>query len=244
MESDGDAHNTEPASQFDRYSESYRAEVQKAIGFLGRSVEFFAQAKAKALLNIAASELGPTAGLTVLDVGCGVGLTDRFLVEHVAELHGVDVSAECVRAAQVANPKAAYQSYEGDSLPFPDEHFDISFVFNVIHHVHMPNRVGLISEMSRVTRRRGLVIVIEQNPLNPVTRLAVHRCSFDDGCELAQRRAVEALFREADCELVETRYIMFLPWASPLLTRIERVLRHVPLGAQYVVAGRRRRSSA
>ena len=40
-------------------------------------------------------------GLSGLDVGCGVGLTDRFLVGRVGELHGVDTAEEAVaRAAQ------------------------------------------------------------------------------------------------------------------------------------------------
>lgn len=44
----------------------------------------------------------------------------------------------------------------------------------------------------------------------------------------------------AGCELVETRYIMFVLWGGPLMRVVERALRHVPLGAQYLVVGRRR----
>ena len=38
---------------------------------------------------------------------------------------------------------------------------------------------GFVADMVRVTRPGGLVCVIEHNPLNPLTRLAVNRCPFD-----------------------------------------------------------------
>jgi len=228
-------------ANFDRYKDAYRREVQKAIGFSGRDVEFFAQAKARVLLQIAERHLGRTQNLRVLDVGCGIGLMDRFLRSHVDELHGVDLSVECIAAATAVNPDVEYRSYDGSRLPYDDERFDLSFVMNVLHHIHMPERRNFISEMCRVTRSRGLVLVIEQNPLNPLTRLAVSRCTFDDGCELARRRAVERLFDGNGARLVETRYIMFLPWSGRFVDKVEFALRGIPLGAQYVVVGERTR---
>jgi len=234
--------STRPAlhgRSFDEYRDSYRAQVEQAIGFAGKGLDFFASIKAGTLLELAQRYVGDPKRLTILDIGCGIGFTDRFLIPSVRAVHGVDTSRECIDAARHANPGGEYRVYEGTELPYDDASFDVTFVFNVIHHVHMPDRQRFIREMSRVTRPGGLVVAIEQNPLNPLTRLAVARCSFDDGCELARRRAIEALFKGTDCSLLESRYVLFFPWAGRIFRWIERGLRHVPFGAQYLVVGQR-----
>ena len=233
--------SADASTLFDRYKDSYRKEVEKAIGFCGQDLDFYARIKARALLELTARHLGDPRHLAFLDIGCGIGVTDRFLLPHVRELRGVDTSVDSVRAAALANEAAEYRSYDGRTLPYLDSTFDVSFVFNVIHHIHMPERPQFVREMARVTRIGGLVVVIEQNPLNPLTRLAVSRCAFDDGCELARRRAVVALFSSIHGTVLESRYVMFFPWRGGLFRRLECHLRHVPFGAQYLVATRRER---
>ena len=90
-----------------------------------------------------------------------------------------------------------------------------------------------------MTRPGGVLAVIEHNPLNPLTRLAVSRCEFDDDAVLLGRRRTERLLRAARLELhPPSRYIAFFPWRNALLAKTERALRRIPLGAQYVVTGR------
>jgi hypothetical protein len=47
------------------------------------------------------------------------------------------------------------------------------------------------------------------------------------------------LFWAAGIRPVETRYVIVLPTARSFATALEKALRAVPLGAQYLVAGRR-----
>src|SRR6266550_5973957 len=104
---------------FDRYNDSYRKEVEQAIGFCGQDLDFYARIKAGALLELTRKYVGDPRKLDFLDIGCGIGVTDRFLIPHVAALHGVDTSAECVRAAALTNQAAKYRSYDGRELPYP-----------------------------------------------------------------------------------------------------------------------------
>jgi SAM-dependent methyltransferase len=227
------------SEQFDKYRETYVDEVQKSIDFIGKDHDFFTRAKARALLEIAAAELGDLRGVNALDVGCGPGETDVYLLPHVGELHGVDVSAELVERAAVTNPSATYLAYDGSALPYDDETFDLAFAICVVHHVPPTNWRRFVDEMARVVRPGGIVVIAEHNPFNPLTRLAVHRCEFDEDAVLLSRRTAVALQRAAGLTPLESRYILFTPWESDIAERLDRRLRRIALGAQYVAVARR-----
>ena len=73
---------TEAPTDFDRYRESYEEAVEDAISFAGQEHEFYVEAKARRLLELARGHLGQRP-LRALDVGCGIGLTDRLVLPHV-----------------------------------------------------------------------------------------------------------------------------------------------------------------
>ena len=86
-----------------------------------------------------------------------------------------------------------------------------------------------------------MLAIYEHNPFNPLTRLAVSRCEFDEGVELLGRAETEAMLRAAGLAPAESRYVAFFPWRGRAFRAVERVLARLPLGAQYVVAGVRAR---
>jgi hypothetical protein len=88
--------------------------------------------------------------------------------------------------------------------------------------------------MVRVARPDGLVCVIEHNPLNPLTRLAVHRCPFDDDAVLLRAGRTEALLKSAGARNIQTRFFLLLPTKMRLARRLEALLGAAPLGAQYL----------
>jgi SAM-dependent methyltransferase len=220
-------------TEFDRYGESYEAAVEEAISFAGKEHDFYLDAKARRLLGITRRHLGAER-LSALDVGCGPGIFDRHLGSSF-ELHGVDVSPAMVERAREVNPEGSYCVYDGRRLPYADGELDVVFAVCVLHHVDPPDRPALVAEMARVTRPGGLTLVFEHNPLNPLTRRVVRDCAFDEGVELLGRRELERLYRGAGLEVLGAEYLLFFPWRMDAL---ERRLTWLPLGAQYVVAGR------
>jgi SAM-dependent methyltransferase len=226
-------------SEFDRYSKSYADVVADSISFAGQKHDFFTRAKARVLVDVARTCLGDPSRLRALDVGCGVGLTDELLAPQFGELSGVDLAAEAVAEAARRNPDVAYAAYAGDRLPHDDAAFDFTFAVCVAHHVPPAERPRFASELRRVTRPGGVVALAEHNPFNPLTRLAVARCEFDEDAVLLTRRTGMRLLRAAGLDGVASRYLLFFPWEHRALERAERALVRVPLGAQYVVAGRR-----
>jgi hypothetical protein len=91
--------------------------------------------------------------------------------------------------------------------------------------------------MVRVTDQQGLVAILEHNPLNPLTRLVVARCAFDEGVDLLSTRDSVRLLSAAGVKTTKTRYLGFFPWRGGLLRRAEHALAFLPLGAQYMVLG-------
>jgi SAM-dependent methyltransferase len=224
---------------FDRYKDIYPAEVQRSIGFIGQDVDFFAELKAQYLLDVARRFLGRPGSLSFLDVGCGVGLTDSHLKGAVDSLHGVDVAAGTLERARERNPWAEYSVYDGSVLPVADGSFDLTFAICVLHHVERTRWPDFARELARATRSGGLVVVIEHNPLNPLTRLAVSRCEFDEDAVLLPAGWTRKLLSTAGLTVDESRYIAFFPWRGSVLRAVERRLGWLPLGAQYAVAGAR-----
>jgi SAM-dependent methyltransferase len=225
-------------AEFDRVGESYEAAVDEAISFAGQEHDFYLEVKARRLVELARRQLGPGRP-AALDVGCGPGLFDRH-VASAFELHGVDMSPGMVERARAANPGVEYAVSKPGRLPFDDGRFDLAFAVCVLHHVDLADRLPLVRETARVVRPGGLVAVFEHNPLNPLTRRVVRDCAFDEGVELLPRRELEGLVRAAGLEVVSGHYLLFFPWRGRLFETAERLLARLPLGAQYVVAARRR----
>jgi SAM-dependent methyltransferase len=221
---------------FDQHADTYREDVANAIAWSGKDVDYFAEGKANLLLALAQRRLGDPAKLRALDVGCGVGVTDRFLAGRFGQLHGVDIASDAVEKARKANPGVHYESYDGGALPFPDDAVDIAFTICVVHHVPPADWPVFAAEMRRVVRPGGLVAVFEHNPLNPLTRVSVSRCPFDEDVTLLRAGTMARLLEGAGLHPVERRFFYFLPVRDVAASRVERALRRVPLGAQYFVA--------
>ncbi len=222
---------------FEKHKDIYREEVQGSISFIGKDVDFFTAVKARQLRYLAEKYVGKPSGLKVLDVGCGIGLTDRFLAGHFGKVYGVDVAKGLVRKAKEINPSAEYRSYKGKVLPYPDSSMDITFAICVLHHVPPEQHDDFMGELQRVTKENGLIVIFEHNPVNPLTIYAVSRCRLDDDAILLSMGKTHRLITTRNLPIVEKGYILFTPFRGAVFTLLDRALSWLPLGAQYYVAG-------
>jgi SAM-dependent methyltransferase len=229
---------------FDDHAAGYRLAVERSTSFSGKGLDFFTTVKVRLLLELISRHVGRPGSRTLLDVGCGTGVTDELLIPHVDGLVGVDTSEEMVAQAGLRNSAGRYQAYGGCRLPFDNGSFDVVFAICVLHHVLPEGWDGLVAEMLRVTRDGGLACVFEHNPFNPLTRRAVSNCDFDTDAVLLTMRRTAASFIRAGAAIEERRYFLFTPFEGRPVACGERLLRRVPLGGQYVVAGSPRASMA
>jgi ubiquinone/menaquinone biosynthesis C-methylase UbiE len=97
-----------------------------------------------------------------LDAACGSGIVGRELCQRVGEVHGVDVTPAMIDLATQESKKAGIENMSfsiGDvcALPMADSSFDGALTRFTVHHLPVPQR--LLSELARVVRPGGLVVV-------------------------------------------------------------------------------------
>ncbi len=221
---------------FDSYRGNYRDVVQSSIDFSGLPHSFFMRAKADLLRELIARRLGPGKP-AMLDVGCGVGSFHPLLRGMVGRLSGIDVSSASIAQARADNGDVDYRDFDGRTFPFDDSGFDLVTAICVLHHVPPAEWAHFMNEMRRVVRPGGLICVIEHNPLNPLTRLAVARCEFDRDAVLLGAGKARKLMAASGLREVDARYFLLLPWEANAARRVEGALGHVPFGAQYAAFG-------
>jgi 2-polyprenyl-3-methyl-5-hydroxy-6-metoxy-1,4-benzoquinol methylase len=93
------------------------------------------------------TELAPT---TMLDAGCGEGfVADRFLqAMPEVKITGFDVLEDSVKLAEMRNPRATFQVGDIYNIDHPDNAFDVVYCFEVLEHLHEPDRA--LAELARV----------------------------------------------------------------------------------------------
>jgi SAM-dependent methyltransferase len=220
--------------EFDRHAEHYRSEVDSAAGV---SVEGLAGEKARLILSVLSRTLGNPGRLRVLDVGCGIGLIEQELERSVADLCATDMSERSIEYAKERAPATRFVHSDGETLPFDSGSFDAVFTSCVIHHVPPAARTKFIAEMLRILRPGGVAIIIEHNPINPITRYIVSRCAFDEDAVLLTCREGADLLVHGGAVVAGRRYTGFSPVRHALVERMEHLLGWLPAGAQYCVWG-------
>lgn len=227
------------AQLFDAYGSNYGDTVQDSIGFSGLKHDFFLKAKAELLGRLVAERgLGPADRIRALDIGCGIGALHPFLKALFPRLSGCDISQESVARARRDNPWADYAIQRPGALPYESATFDLAFAVCVLHHVPPADWPGFLAEMKRVLLPGGVACIIEHNPFNPLTRLAVLRCPFDADAVLLRSGTTKRLLGETGFSDTASEHFLLFPFEKPALRAVERGLAALPLGAQYACSAR------
>lgn len=90
----------------------------------------------------------------ILDIGCGFGLYVDYLVSKGLPATGVDFVSEFINEAK--KKKGNFVKAQVEKLPFSDNEFDISILFDILEH---GDDVKILMEAKRVSKKRLLVIV-------------------------------------------------------------------------------------
>jgi ubiquinone/menaquinone biosynthesis C-methylase UbiE len=99
-------------------------------------------------------------GARLLEIGVGAGVDHVHWAQAGAVCHGVDLTDAAIEATRkhlaLYGLTSQLERVDAESLPYPDNSFDIVYSWGVIHHSEHPQRI--VDEIHRVLRPGGKFI--------------------------------------------------------------------------------------
>lgn len=223
---------------FARFAEDYNALQKKNLGVFGNDISRFARYKVAVAKRLLASE--PEA---LLEFGCGIGRNIPFLRDAFpsTRLEACDISEVSLRIAAAHEPDAAYSLVscpEGIRECYP-QGVDCIFISGVLHHMKIAEHPKWLAALYDRLLPGGTMIVFEHNPYNPLTRHFFNTCPYDADANLLSARYVKRLLQQQGLMSIKGIYTLFFPWRRDFWVAFEHLFRHVPLGGQYCVYGKK-----
>lgn len=102
--------------------------------------------------------VGLRSGAVYLDAGCGAGMAAQIAAERGARVAGLDAADNLLAIARTRVPNGDFHVGELESLPFPDNTFDLVTGFNSFQYAGNP-RVAL-AEAKRVAKPGASVVIM------------------------------------------------------------------------------------
>ncbi len=102
--------------------------------------------------------LGLGSDTSYLDAGCGAGTAARIASERGACVSGLDAAENLLAHARTLVPRGDFRSGELESLPFPDDSFDLVTGFNSFQYAGNPS--AALTEAKRVARDNAAVVIV------------------------------------------------------------------------------------
>ena len=177
-----------------------------------------------------------------LEIGCANGDAFQYLARNFSLVVGVDISLDKLLSASSNIPERTNVVLTGcrkeGKVDYP---FAASFktivAFSLLHHLDNREMVQVLREALRMLLPGGVLIILEYNPLNPLSLLTVTFGREDKGSRALFKREVRSLFTKCDIEIVDDGYLLFFPRSLSFLTTWEKKMRQLPFGGKYFVAG-------
>ena len=230
--------------EFDQFAENYSAGFDDPLKrVFGQSPQAFMAPKLR-LLERTIRKLRPdflTRSINALDFGCGTGDFLTGLAHHWPKwvLEGCDVSSGMLLEAhkRFGHEYPDIRLWQAEESEFQKSTYDLVTIVCVLHHVDPESLGTTLRTTVEMLNPNGLLVIIEHNPLNPITRWMISRTEVDRNAHLVpasflrRHRAFDKLSK------TEVRNFLFFPPRLSILSRLEPALERIPLGGQYAFFG-------
>ena len=107
----------------------------------------------------------PSKGMNVLDVGCGTGTHLELYQRYGCHLFGIDISPSMLEIARARlEDSARLELGDATRMPYEDRKFDLIISMLSLHEMGQQTRSGVLSEMKRVLKDDGHILLIDFHP--------------------------------------------------------------------------------
>jgi SAM-dependent methyltransferase len=228
---------------FDQYAQDYDAELAHGLSVSGEDKNYFARGRVAWLAGcLQHLQKSPK---SIIDFGCGTGTAIPFLLDAIGgeSIVGIDNSSKLLEVARRAQESERVKFRLFDEYQ-PGEQADLVFCNGVFHHIPVSERASSMSYIRGLLRPGGLFALWENNPWNPGTLYVMSRIPFDCDAITLTPPETQCLMRAGGLEIVRTDFLFIFPKMLRWLRWIEPMVSKIPLGAQYLVLGRKPQSGS
>ena len=134
-------------------SNGHGSNPRQVVGTSPRNWADFQEAFFTPIYDAILDRIGITAGsagMRVLDVGCGAGLFCALAAKRGAIVSGLDAAEALLDVARKRTPSGDFRQGEMEELPFADGTFDVVTGFNSLHYAADP--VNALRQARRVSK--------------------------------------------------------------------------------------------
>jgi len=169
---------------------------------------------------------------TVLDLGCGRGDNAVIFSKKAKRVIAVDIEP-WKEWTQTRRKNLSFKRADATKLPFESGTFDVVFTKDTLHHVKNVSKA--LSEIKRVTKKNGLVYIVEANRYNPIFYIHMTKML---GHEHFSRRVFKQIllrhFKNVIFKSVESRvYPVHNKFFHTLMHTLERLVEQTPFVNNY-----------
>jgi ubiquinone/menaquinone biosynthesis C-methylase UbiE len=142
-------------------------------------------------------------GLSVLEIGCGLGTDGAQFARAGADYTGVDLTEAAIELArrrfELDQLPGRFRTADAEALDFPSESFDVVYSHGVLHHT--PDTAAAVREVHRVLKPGGRAIVMLYHRdsynyrvnIRILRRMGAHLLKTETGLKLVQRLTGEPI---------------------------------------------------
>lgn len=228
-------------SEFDQYAEEYYQMHATGIAKSGEKPEYFAEYKISDTRKVCDNT--NCQANVILDFGSGIGNSIPYFRKYFPQANVIcsDVSARSLEISAKRFPgKEEYLKINDDKIDLNEHSVDLIFTTCVFHHIPFESHGHWLTELVRVLKPNGLLIIFEHNPKNPLTVSTVKHCPFDVNARLLSASYLTSLMEQTkQVSILDISYRIFFPNALSFLRPIEKYLTKIPFGAQYYLVARK-----
>jgi len=168
----------------------------------------------------------PRHGTNLLEIGCGEGSNLHYLRQELphTRITGLDFSSEKIDFLQSVYDDVLAVCGDATNLPFGDAEYDLVLCRDLLHHIYFA-RKRVLSEVFRVVRHGGVVIIIESDGRRLLNRVFRALCPAERGMRFSRPEMLSVLtrgFGTTELEYIEASFLIracafFWGWPERLI---------------------------
>lgn len=159
--------------------------------------------------------LKPQGGEKFLDVACGGGDLSLIIAKRGCQVHGVDISVDSIKKANLLGRKeaCAFLVADAEQLPYKDSYFDKVVCSSSIEHFSDDGKA--LREMNRVLKTNGIIVLTTDSLSYPMReslkekhRKQYHVVSYYTSDEISKK------LEQSGFKLLSSKYLFSSPLTS------------------------------